>query len=355
MNKQVFLFFLAFPLWVFGQNKPDSVYVYLGKNKVLSSGKAVFYDETGRKIQENGLNNTNGDSRLDENDQAFVIDYVYSENEGLLQVEQITRHYNNNEWVYVVKVVEVCLISHPSISVERYDYMFFDNRWVLIANTIANEFNEKGLPVVYLDSVFDLYSAIYGSGDADVEKVERITVDYNIIDMPEETLYYEICKTDDEQNAWTPFKKKVSVYNEHKNRVKETHYYKEADEWLCLYEYDYTYDENGQITSEIIKDKVRYGSETYYINVYPSGNSNEFVADNVSQVRITLSDGWLSVCSDREDPFDVAVYNLQGILLEQQSRCHKETTLPMSYHSKGLYLVRVKSRDFVYVQKVVNR
>lgn len=323
---------------------PDSIYTYLGKNKMLSSGAVIRYDENGRKVLEEGVRNRNSDEVLDENDQAYKIEYVYTQTGDRICVEEFHSELKGEKWACLTKRVQFYTISNPHIPVELYDYTASGENWALFANTIGTEFDEKKLPVVLMDSFF--YASV-------AYEITRMEVTYNDDNWPETIV--ELTKNEN-SDAWIPFRKRQNVYNEQKKEVKNLFYYPDDDgSWIFLYEFLYTYDEKGNATSMIRVEEGKNTYETYYRNVYLSGDdANDVLPDGTApHAEISLTDGRLCVKWADEVPFDVAIYNMSGMLMMQQTGNRNEAVVPVSRLVEGVYVVKVTSGTFIYTQKVV--
>lgn len=338
------------------ENRPDSVYTYQGKNKTLYSGAAIRYDEDGRKILEEGYLNRNGDNLLDERDQAYRIDYVYTEMEGRLKVEEINRQLTNQEWKASSRIVQLYDRSNPEVPVERYDYSAYNGGWLLFGNTIGTEFDEKGLPVVLMDTIFDIYPVILGTAEvAAVSEVTRFEVTYNDEGMPEVHIEFTPDEESEKKDVWVPYRKREYIYNG-QNLQNDAFYYYQAGDWAYSYAYTYTYDEKGNRTSMIRVEEEGFGSETYYENRYLSGgNSNEIVTDLSSKVKITFADGYLRVTFEEEALFDVSVHNMQGALVAQRAGNYQEAVLTIKNAASGIYLVRLTSGAYIHTRKFLKK
>ena len=337
-------------------NLPDSVYTYQGKNKTLYSGALINYDEAGRKILEEGYFNRNGDDVLDENDQAYRIEYIYTEVDGRLRVEETSKQLENLEWKDYTQVVQIYDVENPDVPIERYDYSAFNNRWLLFANTIGTEFDEKGLPVVLMDTIFDVYPVIQGTSEvATVSEVVRFEVTYNNDRMPE--ILIEFTPDDDweENGIWTPFRKREYIYDG-RSLMNDNYFYYDENVWAYSYTYTYTYDEKGNRTSMIRLNDGSFGSEVYYENIYMSGeNPNEIITDSISKAKISIVDGWLRVILEDDMSFNVSVYSMQGVLVAQQDDNHHEADLDMSNAIAGVYIVRVASGSYIQTLKFLKK
>lgn len=323
---------------------PDSVYVYSGENKKLRSGAALFYDEYGRKIQEKGLINQNGDDMLDENDQAYIIDWEYIQTDERLEVVETNREMRQGEWKDVTKRVERFDPAYPHVPQETYDYNKTNDEWTIFANTIGTEWNDKGLPVVLMDTMF--YQSV-------AMAVTRLEVTYNEDNWPETSIESEEGK---EPGIWTLYRKRQNTYNEQKQQIKNSYYLYDdkGDDWAYLYEYHYTYDEKGNIESMVLAGDEDSNSGTYYAYVYNSeSNANESLPDDFHKAEIWTAGGQLHVTFKSDALFDVAVYTMSGTLIAQQTGNRTAVSFSVNSLSPGVYIVCVTSEGYIRSQKII--
>ena len=82
--------------------------------------------------------------------------------------------------------------------------------------------------------------------------------------------------------------------------------------------------------------------------------SNEVINDNHLKVKVTLSGEILRIKPENNNSFDVALYNMQGMLVKQQNDNFGEVTMQLSGFDKGIYVVRIMSGNRSYSQKIYN-
>jgi hypothetical protein len=81
--------------------------------------------------------------------------------------------------------------------------------------------------------------------------------------------------------------------------------------------------------------------------------SNETVSGVSRKARVSFSDGQLRVAFDDETPFDVELYNMQGMMLMQKKNNRSEMTVGLDNLPQGIYAVRVQAGSYVYSEKIV--
>lgn len=80
--------------------------------------------------------------------------------------------------------------------------------------------------------------------------------------------------------------------------------------------------------------------------------SNEVINDNHLKVNVTLSGEILRIKPENNNSYDVALYNINGLLLKQQKKNVNETIMQLSNFAKGIYIVYITSGNKTYSQKI---
>lgn len=81
--------------------------------------------------------------------------------------------------------------------------------------------------------------------------------------------------------------------------------------------------------------------------------SNETI-QTPDNLKISMNDNILNVKLDEEEPFDIAIYSLNGVLLKQQKGNSKEAIIPV-YFGKGIFVIRITCGKDIYTRKVYNK
>jgi hypothetical protein len=81
--------------------------------------------------------------------------------------------------------------------------------------------------------------------------------------------------------------------------------------------------------------------------------SNDVIVNPNPKPSVVFTNGSLRVAFDNKAPFDVAVYNLQGMLLAQAKNNRNEMLANLDNLPQGVYIVSVSSGSFVYSEKIV--
>ena len=82
--------------------------------------------------------------------------------------------------------------------------------------------------------------------------------------------------------------------------------------------------------------------------------ANVIITGGLSEAKVWLSDGQLTVSLEDGRTFDVAVFNAQGMLVAQQQKNRYETRIPFGNEAKGVYFVRIQAGQAVATHKVVH-
>ena len=334
---------------------PDSIYTYNGKNKLLSKGAAISYDEAGRKILEKGIIDRNSDGLLNEEDLSYKIENVYTETGDMMKVETVESHLENGEWKNYSKIVQIYNISNLFVPVEQYDYSVFNNDWLLFAKTIGTKYDEKGLPLVLMDTLYDTWSFTMGYVDViEVEEVTRLEAEYNSEGMPEFVIV-SIPDGEGDDEEWIPYRKRENIYDGNK-LMKDVYYLLDDDEnWTYWYEYVYDYDDNGNVISMIRHDGL-FSSEVHYKNVYlPGGNSNDVLLSVRSGIYPNPVSDVLYVTIEGADKAVITLINATGSIIIRQNTSHPVTSIPVQFFDKGYYFLIVQTDKNIKTHKVIIR
>jgi hypothetical protein len=90
-----------------------------------------------------------------------------------------------------------------------------------------------------------------------------------------------------------------------------------------------------------------------YVDCDGTPVNNETVSYLSPKASIFFAGGQLRVTFDDETPFDVKLYNMQGMMLLQSKNNRNEMLVNLEHLSKGVYAVRVNSGNYVYSDKIV--
>jgi len=81
--------------------------------------------------------------------------------------------------------------------------------------------------------------------------------------------------------------------------------------------------------------------------------ANETISEISPKSNISFKDGLLKVTFDGDALFDVAVFNMQGMMLWQTKNNRNEMLGHLDNLPKGVFIVTIKSGCYVYSGKIV--
>ena len=90
-----------------------------------------------------------------------------------------------------------------------------------------------------------------------------------------------------------------------------------------------------------------------YLDCEGNRVANEIIGDNNPKPTVVFADGNLQVTFDDDALFDVAVYNMQGMMLSQMKNNRNTMFANLNNLPKGVYVVKVHSDNCVYSTKIV--
>ena len=334
------------------KNLPDSVYTYYGKEKRLTSKAAITYDENVRKVQEKGLTDLNYDGVIGD-DEGYKIDYVYTAKGDLIEEEVITSFYENDTWVYSGKIVSVYNSPELFLPIEFYVYDYIEGVWVLDWKTIAIELDDKGRPVVLMDSTTHSDSYI---------SVMRYNITYN--EIGKLGLVTTFKKIEDTEDEWEPVEKLEFFYDTDGRLKSEDHYdydydyvYDEETEekdWVYEYTTSYAYDEKGNLISEIDSDEDGVLGGYYYTNIYLSNpDANDVILSVQSKIYPNPVSDVLYVTLEGTDNAVVTLVNAVGSVVVQQKTNSSVTSIPVQSFAKGYYFLIVQTDKGIKTHKII--
>lgn len=336
-------------------NLPDSVYSYYGEEKRLGKTAYIKYDENGRKLQEKGLNDLNGDGIIDESE-MYLIEYTYTSKNDLLEVERLYTYLAKDIWLTVSKEIEIFSATELSFPVANYDYVYQGDKWVLEWKRNATRYDNENRPVVYLDSTFNEKTNGYDT------LAVRIEMSYNEKGLCDLSNSFRPTGSTVTGEEWIATLKKEFTYDATDKLIKEVHhsydlYYNNGNperKWVELYTVEYTYDEKGNIASEVaINDDGTVLNQAYHTNIYASATSNETVFPVWSAVYPNPVSDVLHVVIEGADHAVITFLNASGTVITTQKTNQPETLLPVRSLAKGYYFVTVQTSKGIRTHKVV--
>ena len=327
-------------------NLPDSVYMYEGEEKVFY-GKAYFtFDENGRLAQLRIFFDYNGDGIFDE---EGIDDYVYTQKGDLIEEDVISSIYTHDKWDYYDREVRIYNPSNMDFSIEYYDYYYDEDSWVLDWQEITTEFDDKGRPLVIMETTPRLENF-----------ANRNNITYNERGLISSIISYRL----EDVDKWELNRKTVFYYNEADQATKEAHYYywydtnEISDEkvWLFSYSIDYEYDEKGNENRYCLTEEDGTIELSYYTYYYPSDPTGNDVTFSVqSSIYPNPVSDVLYVTLEGADNATITLVNAVGSVLVQQKTNRSVTSIPVQSIAKGYYFLIVQTSKGIKTHTVIIR
>lgn len=334
---------------------PDSVYSYYGEEKRLGKTASIKYDENGRKLQEKGLTDLNGDGIMDENE-MYLMEYTYTSKNDLLEVERLYTYLAKDIWLTVSKEIDIFSATELSFPVAYYDYGYQGDKWVLKQKRTATGYDHENRPVVYLDSTFNEKTNGYDT------LAVRAEISYNEKGLCDLSTSFRPTGSTVTGEEWIATLKKEFTYDATDKLIKKVHhsydlYYNNGNpewKWTELYTVEYTYDEKGNIDGEVaINEDGTTLNKAYYTNIYASATSNEAIFSGRSAVYPNPVSDVLHVAIEGTDHAVITLLNASGTVITKQKTNQPVTLLPVRSLAKGYYFVTVQTAKGIRTHKVV--
>ncbi len=112
--------------------------------------------------------------------------------------------------------------------------------------------------------------------------------------------------------------------------------------------YEYTFNKNGLLqkatSNEHYHMTFRYTESTV---------SNEYM--DAKPLKISYTAGQLRILSENDIPFDVAIYNIQGMFITQSCNKYNEAIISLENMPSNVYIVHITSGKKIYTQKLYKK
>ena len=99
-----------------------------------------------------------------------------------------------------------------------------------------------------------------------------------------------------------------------------------------------------------VNDKLLYRNPKYS-DCNGSGMHNELVAE--PKTKLQFSDGRITVSLEDGREFDVAVFNIQGVLIKQQKGNRYKSTISLGAN-RSVHFVQIRVGEHVYTHKIAS-
>ena len=332
-------------------NLPDSIYTYEGEEKRLYSKAAFTYDDTGRVLQEKGIEQLNNG---EDSGREYKIDYAYTQENDLLKTEEIKSVLVNGNWVYYTKLITVVNSKNALFSAEMHEFDPDADSWVLFYKYTPVEFDDSNRPIAFSDSVIEDWTSKIDTA------VHRIEVSYNELgQVAWNTLFWMNSPVFVEVDEWVPVQRWVYTYNEDNMPLKVDHYdydyYDRVEdvEWVYELTIEREFDDNGNMLSEVYYDERGVRGATYCTYTYSTPNANEVFFSVESDIYPNPVSDVLFVRVEGTDNAVIILVNITGGIVAQQTTSGAVTEFPVQSLAKGNYFLIVKTDRGVKTHKVI--
>ena len=353
-------------------NQLDSIYVYFGEEKVFVGKAFITYDDNGRMVQQKSIFDNNIDGIYDQentfdydgnervvlekymfdedgdgiHDEGEKSEFLYAQKGNLIEVEEISSIFGNGTWKYYYKSVTYYNPDNMYTPVESYGYFRNEDEgsWVFSSKKIATEFDDKGRPVVIMDS----------SQWLDIMAVScRIVHEYTENGLYSSTTEFRPAAQTEPVEEWEPRYREEFTYNEDDNLIKEVRIQYDFDETVTD---DYEYDEKGNVICVITTLDDGEIESVYLKNFYSSGtDANDVIPAIQSNIYPNPVSDVLFVTIDGADNAVISLVNVAGSVVVQQKTNHSTTSIPVLSFAKGYYFLIVQTSKGTKTHKVIIR
>ncbi len=281
----------------------------------------------------------------------YQFDYTYTQKSDSLIEEIVYSYLAGEEWIYRDKELNVYNANEIQIGMYMYDYEQETQEWVLDYMNVATEFDEKGNPVIVVDS-----TVIEGV----LEKTAYMTASYNGLGQISGIIIYSEGEEGDasaSEEEWGPIQKIDLVYNEDGKRIEDVYsdYEGDTEDWIYSSTVEYGYDEKGNVNSEIERDDHGIIEEIYYTNVYSPDTSNDMIVSVQSAIYPNPVSDVLNVVVEGADNAVLTLVNAAGSVMVQQKVTQSEISIPVQSFGKGYYFLTIQTNKGVKTHKVIVR
>lgn len=333
------------------ENRPDTIYIYEGEEKALVNKVALVYSESGRIMQELFLADLNNDGLITDDEKSRRSIYQYADIEGIFKKEEFQSQFKDGEWILTYKVVGYYDSKDMYVPFDYYEYYAEDEQWLLDYKMTAVEFDAEKRPIVLMDSTII-------ESDTSVMKIDLGYNEQGLFNLFTSSVKADIPA---EGHEWQLLEKIEFAYNENLKLEKDTHYDYEYDEqktdmdWVYAYEIGYTYDEQGNLTSEIERSESGIRDAIYYTNIYSIPDANDVIPTIQSAIYPNPVSDVLQVTIEGADNAVVTLVNAAGSVVAQHKTTQSVVSIPVHSLAKGYYFLMVRTDKGVKTHKVIVR
>jgi hypothetical protein len=320
---------------------PDSTYTYYDQE--LHQRASIKYNEDGWVVLEEGYTDFGNDGLVND---EFKMEYTYTREDGFFVQDGISylKLYGDAWNAYARAVTRYNANYHP---VRTCTYYSLGNGvWELNQITSTVEYNEKGNPVVVMDSIPN------GTG---LKAIRRHELHYDSFDRIDG---YDLLRSGETEEEWVVYEKVGIVYRA--DMYTETWFKPVEDEWVIDHWVEVHYDDWGNIIAET--------------NIKPDGNGGYTILWSDTYRHVYLSDGptsalrpeprrssavypnpatdYVTVSVEDAESAEVTLVDLSGRVVGRQT-VERQATIAVYSLPRGLYLLKVKTAKGTDVHKLV--
>ncbi|MDR2120291.1 MAG: T9SS type A sorting domain-containing protein [Tannerella sp.] len=320
---------------------PDSTYTYYSGK--LHKAVSIEYNKDGWPTLEKGY------TGIDSEAAEVKTEYGYTHEGDFLVQEAIVYliPYRDGVWHEYSKEITYINANRRPVKNRLY-YPRGNGQWELNEVFASVEYNEKGNPVVAIDSV--------PSVGGEMKAYMRFEVTYDAHDRIAGFHTFTVGT----ETGWTPYERIAVAYDDLGNRI-DTHYEPdESGEWRISFLIETLYDEHGNIISETEKS---LGEDGEYFIVWSDTFRHVYLPDVITSVGGVESggssvvypnpaDGYVTVSTDEADHALVTLIDISGTVVARRT-IERQAVIAVHTLPKGLYLLTVKTAKGTDVHKLI--
>lgn len=322
----------------------DSMYIYQGKDEVLTDIYYYDYDPSGRqiKVEKKSMRGSDGQLQL-----SSKTEYIYPEHPGLnpYEIEERSYSYRNGQWQPTYKEINV-YDAVTAIQIGMRSYLYRNGEWIKDWIWEAVEYTDEGYPSAVMDSTFS------SEGEVEVMRMDAIYAGGN---RPVSGTVYQPGEATGE---WLPMQRNQLAYDDRGNILRQYSELMEEGKWVFGFEYTYQYDERGHMTHETDREADGFVFLTRYQNFYSDRTvtHNETLRANPG-FRITMNPSarTLDVNLGEEEEGQLSIVSATGITVYQRKIYGSAQSVSLHSIPTGFYIIHIYTPGGKHSQQVIIR
>jgi len=263
-------------------------------------------------------------------------------NEFFLYKDRITdKHYDLNNRVCLKQIYDVGIFDSTDVTLSAIQHYTYDSMGN-ISKSVVKEIKHYSPIIDTLYVVQDFYARCfdvldsmvwyYGySSNPQFTSKSRFLYFYSTWPCLPDSMYSQTY--DFTLGAYKDVEKQQYTFDAYGNLVKKEIYYMTNNQWAHEYTADFYY--GWHLITALGKDEPIVSSDRGGLHLFPNPTK-----------------GIISLSLPAGIPFNIQIYNTKGQLIKSEAG---RSTLDLSSHPAGLYLVRVIQGNNVYQQKVLKQ